>query len=205
MAEFIVDVQGFKKPDNKFVFKELVIISLGEDTQPTVYFFEPPYSYNILPVKYRCENGWLKRNFHGLHWDDGEIPYGDLEDVFQKSIAHAGKIFVKGVEKKSWIQEIISNPVTNLEDIGCPSLSKLYNLTKFKPCSYHDQFVCDKPVCAVKNVIVLKKWLLDYYNTPVLKMYKEIDTSNVGIPTLYDDKNEISDSLKKFFENFKYD
>ena len=78
MAEFIVDVEGFKRSDNQFVLNELVTISLGEDIQPTVYFFEPPYIYNILPVKYRCESEWLKRNLYGLHWDDGKIPYCDV-------------------------------------------------------------------------------------------------------------------------------
>jgi hypothetical protein len=196
MEEFIVDVQGFKKPQNEFVFKELAIIPLSEDSQPTVYFFEPPYNYNLLPVKYRSENSWLKRNFHGLHWEDGDIPYGDLEDIFSTYASKARKIFVKGLEKKRWIQEITSNLVYNVEDIGCPALSKISNLDKFKPCSHHDECICRKPNCAVKNVLILKKWLLNYYNSPILTTYKEKHDSNS------DNYVELSQGLKNFFESF---
>ncbi|XP_043465746.1 uncharacterized protein LOC122500738 [Leptopilina heterotoma] len=36
------DVQGFKKPNNEFVFKELAILPLQLDAQPLVFLFEPP-------------------------------------------------------------------------------------------------------------------------------------------------------------------
>ena len=72
--EFVIDFQGFKRVYNEFVFKELAIVPLGENVQPIVYLFAPPHDWSYLPPRYRCENSWLTKNFHGLHWQDGEIP-----------------------------------------------------------------------------------------------------------------------------------
>ncbi|XP_015600802.1 uncharacterized protein LOC107270371 [Cephus cinctus] len=41
--EFIVDVQGFKKPSDEFVLKELSVIGVGSDfSEPATFLFQPP-------------------------------------------------------------------------------------------------------------------------------------------------------------------
>ncbi|XP_051169418.1 uncharacterized protein LOC127286857 [Leptopilina boulardi] len=56
LMEIIVDVQGFKKPCNDFIFKELDILPLEADAQARVYLFEPPCVWNSLPARYKSEN-----------------------------------------------------------------------------------------------------------------------------------------------------
>ena len=122
--EFVIDAQGFKKTYNEFVFKELAIIRLGEDVQPVVFLFGPPHSSIFLLPRYRCQNKWLTRNHHGIFWDDGEIPYTELEDILTSSTRGATKIYVKESEKQKWLHAILSN-VINIETLDCPSLAKL--------------------------------------------------------------------------------
>lgn len=98
--EFVIDIQGFKKTYNEFVFKELAVVPLGEDVQPVVYLFEPPHAWNCLAPRYKCENFWLTRNYHGISWQEGEIPYQELEEILKSSTRGASKIYVKGLEKQ---------------------------------------------------------------------------------------------------------
>lgn len=171
--EYIVDVQGFKKQYNQFVVKELAIIPLEEDALPIVYLFESPHDWNLLDSRYKCENSWLTKNYHGISWQEGDVPYRDFEEILKASVRCASKIYVKGLEKLKWLQNIIPN-VRNMEDLDCPSLSKLHKDNNI-PCSNHNLQMCKNSHCAASNALVLKKWLLDMYNTPAFLMYKETD------------------------------
>ena len=84
--EYIIDIQGFKKTYNEFVVKELAIVPLEDDVQPTVYLFGPAHDWNLLNPRYKCENNWLTRNYHGIKWHDGEILYEELEDILKSSV-----------------------------------------------------------------------------------------------------------------------
>lgn len=105
--EYIVDVQGFKRSLNTFVFKEVAIISVEHDAVPTVYIFKPPYRWNCLLPEQKSSNRWLENNFHGILWDFGEIPYEKLEDTLEEALKDAKKIYVKGIEKKKWLKEVL--------------------------------------------------------------------------------------------------
>ena len=98
--EFIVDVQGFKKPHNKFVFEEFVVTTLGDDSQVSVFLFELPFAWSSLPTKYKSENLWLERNYHGISWNSEEIPYYYFEESLRNILQHAVKVHVKGLEKQ---------------------------------------------------------------------------------------------------------
>ena len=69
--EYIIDIQCFKKTYNELVVKELVIVPLEDDVQPTVYLFAPPHDWNFLNPRYKCENSWLTKNYHAINWQDG--------------------------------------------------------------------------------------------------------------------------------------
>lgn len=170
--EYVVDVQGFKTVYNRFVVKELAIVPLEEDAQPTVYLFEPPHDWNFLAARYKCENNWLTRNYHGLNWQDGEISFDDFENILKSTVKGARKVHVKGLEKVRWLEFIIPK-VNNIEVLGCPSLAKLHK-KEISPCSNHNLKICHQSNCAVLNVIALKRWLLDFYDAPVYSMYQEI-------------------------------
>ena len=56
IMEFVLDFQGFKRPINDLVFKEVAVTPLEDDSPPSVYLFEPPHEWNFLPAKYKSEN-----------------------------------------------------------------------------------------------------------------------------------------------------
>ena len=102
--EYVVDIQGFKQPPNEFVVKELAIAPLYSNVKPGVYLFKPPIEWCRLPVKYKSQNCWLERNYHGLFWSSGEPPYEELENVLRSSPHDASVVYVKGLEKKQWLE-----------------------------------------------------------------------------------------------------
>lgn len=171
--EYLVDVQGFKKPHNEFVYKEVAIVPLEADTQPTVLLFAPPYNWSLLPTRYKSENTWLERNFLGISWNDGDIPYDEVDETLKSHLKNASRIYVKGIEKQKWLSRLKPNIVKNLGDFeGCPSVRKQPSSVA---CSHHEVSFLMTYNCAVKNVIFLKEWLLEYLKTPLFHIYKEPD------------------------------
>ena len=107
--EYVVDVQGFKAADNEFVFKEVAIAALEDDPTPSVYSFKSPYRWDNLPSECKSTNRWLELNYHGIPWSSGEIPYTKLVESVQYGLINAKKVYVKGLEKKRWLQGILLN------------------------------------------------------------------------------------------------
>ena len=157
IMEFVVDFQGFKRPMNDFVFKEVAVAPLEDDVPPSVYLFEPPHEWNFLPAKYKSENTWLEHNYHGISWDRGDVPYEEVIKILQNHLRDASKVHVKGLEKKRLAEKIVPN-VYNLEDVGCPSLRKL-NANADILCTNH--VGTWNPQCAAHNVSTLRAWLLE--------------------------------------------
>lgn len=105
--ECIVDLQGFKRSLNEFVFKEVAILAAQDDAVPTVYYYQPPCSWGSLSAESKSSNIWLKYNLHGLSWDNGKVPYDKLHDTLEVALKDATKIYVKGFEKMRWLQEVL--------------------------------------------------------------------------------------------------
>ena len=171
--EYIIDIQGFKKMYNEFVVKELAIVSLEDDIQPSVFLFAPPHDWNLLNSRYKCENKWLTENYHGMNWQDGKILYDELEDILKSTVRGASQVWIKGLEKRNFLKIFLPN-VKNIETVGCPALNKLHK-TLDSRCSNHNFQKCFNSNCAARNAIVLKKWLRDYREAPTFSMYQEIN------------------------------
>lgn len=160
--DFIVDVQGFKKPIDEFVLKEFAVIEVKSDkaAQPLTLLFQPPCAWSALPAKYKSMNSWLQRNYHGMDWTSGDIPYEAAGTIIRSILKHARTIFVKGLEKKRWLarlMEISSESIVDLETLDCPSLRKLQTISPVIGCSHHSN--TPKYSCADANVKSLKNWL----------------------------------------------
>ena len=116
MVKYIVDVQGFKTFDNKFIFKEISFVCLEKSTNfPTRILLAPPFEWNKLPRQYQGENRWLEHNYHGLRWGCGEIPYETGLSAFKTMLEDAEKIYVKGFEKRKWLQSLFPCKYVYLE------------------------------------------------------------------------------------------
>lgn len=162
--DFIVDIQGFKKPIDEFVLKEISILEVRENiaADPITLLVKPPCQWVDLPAKYKCMNSWLQRNFHGMSWESGEMSYEGAISFIRAILTLGTTVFVKGLEKKRWLDRILigtSVSVVDLETLACPSLRKLTATIPAIRCSHHPNILL-KYNCSDGNVKALKSWLI---------------------------------------------
>lgn len=178
--EVVVDIQGFKKTLNEFVLKELAISALQRDENEEqlhqVLTFNSPFAWKDLPHKDRETNNWLTDTYHGISWDKaGDIKVEDINDTLTHLFNGVDRIYVKGFEKKKWLEVLINHktPVTNMEDFGHMNLSDLQG----EMCSYHHDLNAKrskKLCCAMDNVVKIKAWYVKFnegcFEKTLLKM-----------------------------------
>lgn len=150
----IVDVQGFKTDSNKFMVKEIAILS---DNQQHVFLFKAPFPFSDLTETEKKQVRWIERN-RKIYWNSGDIPYANYK-ILVAEFLKSKTVFCKGLEKVFWIKDIIHSDVYNLADLGCPSLFDLYS----KYNTFENVFSCiyHSTVCALRNVLCLKYWCLE--------------------------------------------
>lgn len=154
----IVDVQGFKTDENKFILKEIAMQCEGSNNI-VVLIFKPPFPFYNLSKTERRQVCWIERN-RGIFWNGGFLPYNNYKTIITSILKEKQRIFVKGEEKVLWIKEMLdeccNTRVYNIEARGCPSYQLLYKENELAgdvfSCIYHNK------ICALKNVICLKKW-----------------------------------------------
>lgn len=151
----IVDLQGFKDSENRFIIKELAIATT-EYTQS--FLVKPPYPYQKLSIEEKKHVNWIEEN-RGIFWNEGYINYREFRRIIKEILSNK-KIIVKGEEKIKWLSELCSNCVIiDFGNKGCPKFLKLfnkfYNAEVNLNCSFHSKY------CALKNVIYLRKWYIE--------------------------------------------
>lgn len=151
----LVDVQGFKTDENKFIVKEISVVY--NDQLQHLLILPPCPIHNLSPFD-RKQVWWIEKN-RKICWNEGFIPYTSYLNHVQEFLTDK-MIYCKGVEKANWIKSILDhNDVINLEDMGCPKLLSLYEEFRSESdvfnCIYHPS------ICALKNVTCLKKWCLN--------------------------------------------
>lgn len=184
--EVFLDIQCFKKNFNELVIKELSAVTFdkhGEVKNDQKIFnvlFKPPCTWCELAKPYQVMNSWLTRNLHGIPWDAGTTAYDKLEEKLEEILINKTCIYVKGVEKKEWLERMIEHsiPIENLNDLNCPSIRKLTgptnNLCKFQ--YLHKNVQGSYNWCALQNVQRLKMWYIEeYYKTELSSSSKSID------------------------------
>ena len=62
---------------------------------------------------------------NGLNWEEGNIPYNQLETALSGSFAGYAHLYSYVIRKCKFLAELIGSPVLNLEECGCSSQRKL--------------------------------------------------------------------------------
>lgn len=158
----IVDLQGFKDYQNNFIIKEF---SLGSKEYTQTFLVKPPFLFKYLTADEKKGVRWIEKN-RKIFWSEGFIDYREFNRVIVPYLS-GKKIFVKGTEKVQWVRNICSDcSIIDLGNKGCPKLAKL--ITDY--CDNHNTFTCVYHLkeCALKNVLVLKKWMIENNMSPFL-------------------------------------
>ena len=119
MLSVVVDLQGFKTERNTFVAKEIAMLANNRDTETAIchWIFEPPYSYAHLSPFEKRQATWLTAHHHWLRWSDGWVPYYRLPEMLARELATVDVMFVKGVEKKTWLSQLLLRTDPTIIDI----------------------------------------------------------------------------------------
>lgn len=90
------------------------------------YFNQLVTFINYLKI-YRTK--WFEKYYHGLYWCSGFREYNKLKDVLRGCYI-AGNIYVRGIEKRLFVTDLLSDlkvNIINIEELGCPNLSIIRN------------------------------------------------------------------------------
>lgn len=124
----LVDLQGFKVNGNQFIFKEVAVLDCSTLTSPKLYglVFDAPFPLQFQDAEERRQTRWIEHHL-GHTWNEEGIPYELLTIVLKAYLFGADQVFVKGAEKRQWLQDFVSPncKLIDLHELGCPSLKTL--------------------------------------------------------------------------------
>lgn len=100
----VVEFHGFKDNRNRFIVKELAIVTEGYCCQ---LMFKSPYPKHKLNSKMIGTANWLERFCHKISWSTGGVTFSkriiiDLLKPFRT-------VYTKGLEKKKFLESFHSN------------------------------------------------------------------------------------------------
>lgn len=151
--DLLIDLQGFSRPKGSnppFVLKELAVASPEPLGHIDHWVFTTPLELRDGDLSYR----YVRNSHHMLDYEDGDVPYDKIPDIFRRIFSGYTKVvYVKGLEKKRWIQHYFKGPahIVDLDDY--PSLNG---------AEYAHQPGCtfNHPKCAMSNVLKLMGYML---------------------------------------------
>lgn len=159
-----VDLQGFISNTERFVLKEIAILTRNITFHDIIK--STPTTFSELDKEHKKQVKWLTYNFHGLKWDRGYIT---LQELRKKAVSILnGKVaYVKGENKVKWLQQILGYniricQITDIESLHCAlslSLNNGNTYQKFQSCKEHITMKRGKRChCALQNVRILDNW-----------------------------------------------
>ena len=95
------------------VFKDGIVLG---------YSFLPPKDY-----KPTFQAKWNTKNLHGINWNNEKLEYTELSSIIHQHCSATTKYFAKRLEKCNLLSNYLCKDVENLDDLGCPKVSKLLN------------------------------------------------------------------------------
>lgn len=116
-----VDLQGFKSNTNKFIVKEIAVVT--ENIAYHDIIKSAPSTFSKLDAVHKKQAMWLTYNFHGLKLNWGFITFYDMrKDI--KAILNGKTVFIKGVEKIDWMEAILGRKwrtcrIIDVETLNC--------------------------------------------------------------------------------------
>ncbi|GBN68644.1 hypothetical protein AVEN_251374-1 [Araneus ventricosus] len=140
MTSAVLDFEGFQLSPGRFIVKELAVCAVNEDTFCGRWLFKPPHSFKTLDRKRQNTYTWITKFLHHIAWDDGELPYDTFRCVLTVIFETFSYIYVKGLEKKIFLEFLTGRDLLNLDDFECPKLKDLPSFDVLCPFMHGKSF-----------------------------------------------------------------
>ena len=128
--EFIIDIQGFRDSEKKFLPTEVAITCLQQKISDH-WRVQAPYSFADLPTVVKELNTFLAADVHSVHWFVGEVTLRQLHRHLYNIARLSRTIFVRGAEKARYVEAVFGRRVVNLEKYKSPTFKKLNTMSTF--------------------------------------------------------------------------
>ena len=173
--------------DAQFVYpKQLKELAFYINGQVFCYLIKPNIGYHELSESEKWQNKWLKKNLHGLSYNQGEMctkcPL--FRNVIAEHVKDARLVLAKGLEKCLVLTEILRIPVTNLEKYNCPKYAEIDKFGGDCPLDDATEKHKKSDYCAAKHVRAYGQWFF-YGKDP--NEYMEIDISRLFVDSSSDE------------------
>ncbi|GBN50944.1 hypothetical protein AVEN_72338-1, partial [Araneus ventricosus] len=116
---------GFQLSPGRFIVKELAVCVVNDDTFYGRWMFKSPHSFESLDRKKQNTNSWITKSLHHIEWEDGELPYDTFHCVLTVIFETFPYIYVKGLEKKKFLEFLTGRDILSLDDFECPKVKDL--------------------------------------------------------------------------------
>lgn len=159
MTFAVIDMQGFQV-GRCFTPKELALTKDGDVIQH--FNLESFTPYHILSQDEKLQIRYLQFNHHGIHYSAPGLPPSYLVTILNNFIAknNITEIYVKGHQKKIFLEKLMSTPVINVEyESECPKFTKSVHPL----CDSECHSMTSDVVCASKNCRDLYNWLREFF------------------------------------------
>ena len=132
------------------VFKDRIVLGFS---------FLPPKDYEPT-----FQAKWNTKNLHGINWSSEKLEYIELSSIIHQNGSPITDYFAKGLEKCN-LSKYVCKDVENLDDLGCPKVSKLLNnLDTDWDCS-NNPYRHEKTFhCGEKKAYGFGIWTLDHFD-----------------------------------------
>ena len=123
--------------------------------------FPPTQNYKLT-----FQANWNTKNLHGIIWNNGKLEYTELSSsIIHQHCSPTTEYFAKGLEKCNLFSKYLCKDVENLDDLGCPKVSKLLNNSDTDwDCSNYPYRHKKAFHCAEKKAYAYGTWTLDFFD-----------------------------------------
>lgn len=135
MSVLVIDFEGFQLPSGNYIVKELAFHAVKGNPLTGVCTFQSPFPFEDLTIREKIQYSWIARNIHRIDWNQGELPYFKFRTILMFLCDMFSNIYVKGLEKKKFLEFLTGRVCHNLEDLGCPKVNEL--LPTLSSCTVH--------------------------------------------------------------------
>jgi hypothetical protein len=152
MSLLVIDFTCLDGRDGELLVKELTAVD-SHSNAVSSYVFQRLYGWEEAPMF----NARINQAIDGRrNWNDGDIPYSELETVLHRDVSSAVAIYCFGPQKMTFICSLIDRIFIHITQLGCPQHPDMCLPTISCTFACHNK---SKHVCAFRSVYSLAQWL----------------------------------------------